>query len=150
MNSRFRTACLALIVALALPTAWAQAIEFRSVGEPAILFDTPSERGKPLFIVSPGTPVEVVVDLDKWVKVRDSGGALTWIERSKLSPQRTLIVTAASAVVRQRPEADAPVVFEATRAVVLELATPPVAGWVHVRHRDGASGFVRVTEVWGL
>ena len=22
--------------------------------------------------------------------------------------------------------------------------------WLHVRHRDGASGFIRVTQVWGV
>lgn len=150
MNTRCRNACLAFVLTLAVPAAWAQGIEFRSVSEPAILFDTPSDQGKRLFIVSPGTPVEVVVSLDKWVKVRDSGGSLTWIESDRLSSQRTLMVTAPSAVVRQRPETDAPVVFEATRAVILELATPPVAGWVQVRHRDGAAGFLRITEVWGL
>lgn len=148
MNVLFRSAALAAV--LALPAALAHAIEFRSVSEPAILFDTPSEKGKRLFIVTPGTPVEVVVDLDNWVKVRDAGGAITWIERSALSPQRTLMVTADSAVVRQHPERDAPAVFEAARDVVLELAAPPADGWVQVRHRDGASGYVRVTEVWGL
>ncbi|HRP75455.1 MAG TPA: SH3 domain-containing protein [Rhodocyclaceae bacterium] len=150
MSIRLRNTCLAIALTLAGPAVLAQGIEFRSVSEAAILFDTPSDQGKRLFIVSPGTPVEVVVNLDKWVKVRDSGGSLTWIERDKLGSQRTLIVTAPSAVVRQRPESEAPVVFEATRAVVLELATPPVAGWVQVRHRDGAAGFLRISEVWGL
>lgn len=150
MHTRLRNTCLTLVLALAGPAALAQGIEFRSVSEPAIMFDTPSDHGKRVFIVTPGTPVEVVVNLDKWVKVRDSGGSLTWIERDKLSSQRTLMVTAPSAIVRQHPQADAPVVFEATRAVVLELAAPPAAGWVQVRHRDGATGFLRITEVWGL
>jgi SH3-like domain-containing protein len=148
MKAFLRTA--AATAALTLAAAAAHAIEFRSVSEAAILYDSPSQQGKRLFIVSAGTPVEVVVDLDNWVKVRDAGGAITWIERRALSPQRTLMVTAASAVVRQRPERDAPPVFEAARDVVLEMAAPPAGGWVQVRHRDGASGFVRVTEVWGL
>lgn len=150
MRTGIGKACVTFVLALAGAAASAQGIEFRSVSEPAILFDTPSDQGKRVFIVSPGTPVEVVVNLDKWVKVRDSGGSLTWIERDKLSAQRTLMVTAPSAIVRQQPQADAPVVFEATRAVILELAAPPAAGWVQVRHRDGATGFLRITEVWGL
>ncbi|WP_232516411.1 SH3 domain-containing protein [Thauera sinica] len=27
---------------------------------------------------------------------------------------------------------------------------PPAEGWAKVRHTDGASGYVRVNEVWGL
>lgn len=148
MSALVRIATVAAtLLAVVMP---AHAMEFRSVGEPAILFDTPSQQGKRLFIVAAGTPVEVVVDLDDWVKVRDAGGAITWIERRALSPQRTVMITAASAVVRQRPQDDAPAVFEAARDVVLELAAAPVNGWAQVRHRDGASGFIRVTEVWGL
>jgi SH3-like domain-containing protein len=137
-------------VALALPTAFAHAIEYRSVNAPAILFDAPSEKGKRLFIVAPGTPVEVVVTLDKWVKVRDAGGALAWIESRALADQRTVMVTAARATVRQRAAEDAPATFEAVKDVVLELAAPPADGWVQVRHKDGATGYLRVSEVWGI
>jgi SH3-like domain-containing protein len=148
MTALSRTVILAAV--LTLPAALAHALEFRSVSQPAILFDTPSEQGKRLFIIAPGTPVEVVVDEEQWVKVRDTGGAIAWIERRALSPQRTLMVTVDSAVVRQQPDNAAPIAFEAARDVVLTLAGPPAGGWVQVRHRDGATGFVRVTDVWGL
>jgi SH3-like domain-containing protein len=126
------------------------ALEYRSVAAPAILYDAPSDQGKKLYIIARNTPVEVVVGLDKWVKVRDMGGGLAWIERGRLSEHRSLQVSAARAAVRQKPEEAAPVVFEAARDVVLELAEPPAAGWVKVRHRDGLSGYVRVADVWGL
>lgn len=141
---------VALAAALALSSAFAHAIEFRSVKEPAILFDAPSDKGKRLFIVAPGTPVEVVVSLDKWVKVREPGGAISWIERRALAEQRTVMVTVPRAVVRQRAAANAPVAFEAAKDVVLELVGAPADGWVQVRHKDGVSGYLRVTEVWGL
>lgn len=150
MSAPARTAAIAATVLAVVAPAQAQSMEFRSVAEPAILFDTPSDQGKRLYIISAGTPVEVVVDLDGWVKVRDAGGAITWIERRLLGAQRTVQVTAASAVVRQQPSSDAPAVFEAARDVVLELTAPPAEGWAQVRHRDGASGFIRITEVWGL
>jgi SH3-like domain-containing protein len=137
-------------LALALPAAVVHAIEYRSVNEPAILFDSPSDKGKRLFIVAPGTPVEVVVTLDKWIKVRDPGGAIAWIERRALADQRTVMVTAARATARQRAAEDAPAAFEAVKDVVLELAAPPAGGWVQVRHKDGATGYLRVNEVWGL
>lgn len=148
MKTLLRTALL--VASIALPVGASHAIEYRSVSKPSILFDTPSEQGKRLFIISAGTPVEVVVELERWVKIRDAGGAITWIERGALSTQRTVQVTTDSALVREAPAADAPVTFETVRDLVLELTADPSAGWVQVRHRDGTSGYLRVTEAWGL
>ncbi len=141
---------LALAFALTVAGAPALAIEYRSVAEPAILYDTPSDKGSRLFIIQPGTPVEVVVALDKWIKVRDPGGALTWIERRALAERRTVIITSARATVRQQASDSAPAVFETVKDVVLELSAPPADGWVRVRHGSGASGYLKVTDVWGL
>ncbi|HJS38151.1 MAG TPA: SH3 domain-containing protein, partial [Burkholderiales bacterium] len=67
---------------LALAAAVAQAGEFKSVGEPAaVLYDAPSRNAKPLYVVSRHYPVEIIVNLDAWVKVRDHTGALAWVER---------------------------------------------------------------------
>lgn len=142
-------ATLALVCGLSA-SGLVHAIEYRSVAAPAILYDAPSEKGKRLFIVSPGTPVEVVVTLDKWIKVRDPGGSITWIERQALAAKRTVQVTTARAVVRKQASESAPAAFEATKDVVLDLAEAPSDGWAKVRHADGAIGYVRVTEVWGL
>lgn len=113
------------------------------------MYDAPSEKGKRLFIVAPGTPVEVVVTLDKWMKVRDAGGALAWLERGALSDKRTVQVTAQRAMVRQNPAEDAPVAFEAARDVILEFVSKAGNGWIQVRHKDGSSGYLRVNEAWG-
>lgn len=145
-----RSSLLLVALAALAAAAPALALEYRSVAAPAILYDAPSDQGRKLFVIAKQTPVEVVVSLDKWVKVRDMGGGLTWIERSRLSDHRTVQVSAARATIRQKPEETAPPVFEANRDVILDLAEPPAAGWVKVRHRDGASGYVRVTDVWGL
>lgn len=148
MKALLRT--LLLVASITLPVGATHAIEYRSVAKPSILFDTPSERGKRLFIITAGTPVEVVVELEQWVKVRDAGGAITWIERGALSAQRTVLITSDSAMVREAPSTDAAVRFEAVRDLVLEVTAAPSAGWVQVRHRDGSSGYLRVTEAWGL
>ena len=148
MRTPFRSATLA--AALALLAGTAQAIDYRSVSEPAILFDAPSAQGKRLYIIAPGTPVEVVVVLDKWVKVRDPRGALSWIETRQLVDKRTVLVSAERTTARRSPDEAAPVAFEAVKDVVLELAGSAPNGWVSVRHRDGATGFLRVTDVWGL
>jgi len=137
-----------LLLALAgLPV---EAVEFRSVAEPSLLYDAPSAKADPRFIIARGTPVELVVSLDKWVKVRDSSGGLLWIERARLAERRTVIVTAGSATVLKSAEESAPVVFEVAKDVVLELLEAAPLGWARVKHRDGQSGFIRVSQVWGL
>ncbi|THF62346.1 hypothetical protein E6C76_18680 [Pseudothauera nasutitermitis] len=145
-----RAALRPLALALILASGAASAIDYRSVSEPAILYDAPSAQGKRLYIAATGTPVEIVVVLDKWVKVRDPGGAITWIEARQLAGKRTVLVTAERAAARRSAEEAAPIAFEAVKDVVLDLIGTPTDGWVQVRHRDGATGFVRVTEVWGL
>lgn len=146
-----RTRCLVVAGLLALAAASAEALEFRSVGEPSILYETPSAQGRKVFIISAGTPVEVVVDLELWVKVREPAGSINWISRSALRPQRTVMIVAAEgATGRESPNADARKTFEAAKDVVLDLVSPPQNGWIQVRHLNGAAGYVRVNEVWGL
>lgn len=141
---------LAAAVLGAFATVPAQALEFRSVDTAAVLYDAPSQKGSRLFVIRRGTPVEVVVSLEGWAKVRDADGGLAWIEKKNLGERRTLIVTAARASVRQGAEESAPLVFEAEKGVALEFVEPAAAGWARVRHADGQSGFVRANQVWGL
>ena len=146
---RFARFAVPALVALFAATG-ASAIEYRSISRHAILFDAPSTGARPLFILAPGTPVEIVVESGAWVRVRDTSGAMNWLESAALSPQRTLMVTAERATIRSAPDHGAAIAFEARRDVVLDLLAPPQAGWAHVRHRDGQTGYVRITEVWGL
>lgn len=126
------------------------ALEYRSVGDaPAVLYDGPSLRTSKILIISPGTPVEVVSSLEGWVKIRESGGQLAWIESKALGDKRTVVVTAQSAQVRATANETGALVFEAQRGVILELLEPGGA-WIRVKHRDGLAGFVRANQVWGL
>ena len=144
-----RLGALALIAAL-LASANAAALEFRSVAEPAaILYDAPSAKAQKLYVLSQGYPVEVVVKLEAWIKVRDESGEFAWIEKSRLSERHTVMVRVASAEVRQAPNENSAVVFTAEKNVFLELVDVAV-GWARVRHIDGATGFVKVSQLWGL
>ena len=142
---------------LALP-AFAHAADFRSTHDPAtILYDAPSARAKPLFVYGRDVPVETLVTVEGWTKVRDASGTIGWMPTKSLADKRTLVVRAATAEVRNAPDESAPIVFRAERNVLLDLAEPATSpsttaspGWVKVRHRDGASGFVRITQVFGL
>lgn len=142
----------ALVVLSLLGVAGAaQAIDYRSVSVPAaILYDAPSQAGKKLYLIKAQTPVEVVVRLDGWLKVRDAEGTLAWIEARNLADKRTLVVTAAKAEIRQADKPESPVLAELDKWVAVEFVEPASPGWAKVRHRDGAMGFIRSTQVWGL
>ncbi len=142
-------ALITLLAAQAVPSA-ALALDYRSVTEAVAVYDAPSAKAKPLFVVLAGTPVELVVSLEGWSKVRDSKGDLTWIEKKHLAEKRNVIVRAERAQVRVAAEDKAALVFEVERDVVLELLDVPPGGWAKVRHRDGQDGFLKATQVWGL
>jgi len=124
---------------------------FVTIGDkPAIMFDAPSTRANKTFIVNALTPLEVLVKLDKWTKVRDTENANGWIENTFLGERRHVQISATSAEVRAMPAANAALVFDAQRAVLLEVTGPIAAdAWLPVRHRDGQTGYVRLTQIWG-
>jgi len=142
----------ALAVSILLVLAWpAAAAEFRSIAESGtLMYDAPSVRAKKLFVASRLYPVEIVINIDTWAKVRDHAGDLVWVEKKALSDKRTVIVTAAVAEARQTASDQAVLVFQAQKGVALDIAEPPAGGWIRVRHADGATGYVRISQVWGI
>ncbi|MBP5987776.1 MAG: hypothetical protein KA538_11400 [Azonexus sp.] len=149
MANMWRRALLALSLVGAAGAALA--IDYRSVNVPAaILYDAPSQAGKKLYLIKAQTPVEVVVRLEGWFKVRDAEGTLAWIEARQLAERRTLVVTAPIAEIRQSDKPEALVVAELEKWVAVEFVEPASPGWAKVRHRDGATGYIRATQVWGL
>ena len=140
---------LFLLLLLASPAV--PAGEFRSIGDSAVLmYDAPSLKANKLFVASRFYPVEVIVQVDNWTKVRDVAGDLAWVQKQDLSDMRTVVVTAALADVRQNPDDGAPLVFQARQGVALEVVELGAGAWVKVRHRDGLTGYVRANQVWGL
>lgn len=125
------------------------AFDFVSVAEPAILYDANSLKAKKLFVATRYLPLEQVVVLDNWVKVRDNSGKLFWVEKRQLSSKRYVMVITPFTVVRRSPDEDAEVVFKATQQLGLEWLGNTGSGWVKVRHLDGATGYVRSSDVWG-
>ncbi|MHB0918943.1 MAG: SH3 domain-containing protein [Thiobacillus sp.] len=151
MKKRLRpiSLCLAtgLLLTLAHP-AWA--LEYRSTGRAALLYDAPSTAASKIAIAGSGLPLEVVVVTDVWVKVRDPSGRLAWVEKSALGGAKTVMIKADASVVRQQPRADAEVVFRAERGLLLEIAGEANPyGWLPVRHADGLAGWLPAHEAWG-
>lgn len=137
--------------ACVLASACAHALEFKSVGAASlILYDAPSLKGTRLFVAPRGMPVEVVLTYGEWVKLRDVSGDLAWAEAKSLSARRNVVVKIANAKVRGTADADANPVMSADKGVLLEVVDAPAAGWVKVRHRDGITGYIRASDVWGV
>ena len=126
------------------------AAEFRSVIVPkAVVYDTPSAQGKKVYLLGQGYPVEVIVNLAEWVKVRDQKGGLSWIDAKQLSPNRTLLVVVL-ADIKPSPDMSVASIGRLEKDVVIDLLEPAKNGWVKVKHRDGLTGFIQTSAVWGL
>jgi SH3-like domain-containing protein len=142
-----------LVLAAMLPAcaaSAAQTIEFKSVGaDAAVAYDAPSVKGRKVFVTPRGMPVETVLTYGDWTKVRDSAGDLFWLESKSLTPKRMLIVKVANAKVHASADDASAPVFSADKGVLLELTEPATSGWLKVRHRDGQSGYVKASDVWG-
>lgn len=154
MKSIASAARVVVSAAILLATSQsALAVDYVSVATAATLYDAPSVKAKPRYVIARDTPVEQVVVVGAWVKVRDSAGDLLWIEKSMLSPKRTVIVRGERVKVRQVADEQAALVFEAEHDVVLDVVEPVVqgvAGWAKLKHRSGQIGYAKAKEVWGL
>ena len=138
------------VAAPALAATQVSGALFAAIGDkPAIVYDAPSAKAQKTFILSRMHPVEVLVKLDKWVKIRDADNTIGWIESAALGNTRAVQISANTAEIRAMPNPNATIVFEAQRAVVLETTGPVVNGWLPVRHRDGQTGYVSKSQVWG-
>ena len=128
----------------------AHALEFRSVTPAkAVLYDAPSLEATKLYILNAGYPVEIIVDLGDWLKVRDQQGGLSWIQNKHLTTKRTVLTTE-KADIKSAEDADSSILAIVEKDVSLELISPIINnGWVKVKHRDGIMGFVHASVLWG-
>jgi SH3-like domain-containing protein len=133
----------------------ALADDFKQTNEAATIgYEGPSTRATKQFLYSRGTPLEMLVQIEGWYKVRDSQGALVWVERKTLGERSNVQVKpTAPADVFASPDANAPIAFRVESGVLLSLVAPPSAAtgaFAQVRHRDGQTGYVRLDAVFGL
>ncbi|MGK5058257.1 SH3 domain-containing protein [Janthinobacterium lividum] len=146
--SKFRWMAGAVLL---LATAASHAVDFKTVGAaPVILYDAPSSKGGKLYVAPRGMPLEVVLSYGEWVKVRDASGEMAWTEAKGLSAKRNVVARAANLKVRASPDDTASPLILVDKGVLLEMSEQPSSGWVKVRHKDGQSGYVKTSEVWGL
>ena len=135
------------LLALALP---ASALDYRSTARATILYDAPYSAAGKVAITGSGVPLEVVVDTEAWIKVRDFSGRLSWVEKSALGTAKTVMVKAETSAMRSQPRADSEIVAQLARGVLLSVTGPANAfGWLPVKHTDGLAGWMPAHEAWG-
>lgn len=145
-----RTSIITTLALVLLPFS-AAALEFKSVANhKTVLYDAPSASAKKILIMGQFYPLEVIVSLGDWIKVRDAQGAISWIEAKNLAAKRTVMVVAANAEIRAEGNPTSALLATLDKDVVLEVVdTKLTNGWLKVKHRDGITGFVLVASVWG-
>ena len=126
--------------------------EFRSVASSkTILYEAPSATTKRVYLVGEGYPLEIIVNLGDWLKVRDPYGTLSWVESKNLQSKRTVIVKADKANIYKDPESKSALVATIEKDVVIELSDPLIAnGWIKVRYQQDLDGYLQTSQVWGI
>lgn len=146
----FSSLHLAVLFTLLPGAGIAGAVEFVSVGvNNAILYDAPSIKAKKKYVVNRYMPFEQVVTLNGWIKVRDSKGELSWVEKRVLSGKRYVFALPPLLDVYAGPDTASAKVFKARQQTAMEYLESTGTGWIRVRHQDGDIGFVRGIDVWG-
>ena len=147
---KYRVRAALLVVLLSFNTHASAALEYLSIVDNAvIMYNAPSIKADKLYVVSRYLPVEAIVRVEGWIKVRDSSGALSWVEQKAISGKRFVVVIEQQAQVYQAADINSTLLFLAQKDVVFEWLESSANGWVKVRHRDGQSGYVKTTQIWG-
>src|SRR5438445_13355943 len=106
------------LINLAWPMV-AMAADHRTTTEAAtVLYDAPSSKARPLFVYGKDVPVETLVSVEGWIKIRDNSGTIGWIPSKSLSDKRMLLVRVPVADIRAEADDAAPVVFRAEQNVL--------------------------------
>ncbi|MGL4230298.1 MAG: SH3 domain-containing protein [Casimicrobium sp.] len=141
-----------LVLAMAAISLPALADDFKQTVDAATVgFEGPSTRATKQFIYSRGTPLEVLVTIEGWYKVRDAQGGLVWVERRTLGERSNVQVkSAAAADAFTASDELSPLAFRVEPGVLLTLVAPPTSGFAQVRTRDGQIGYMRLDTLFGL
>lgn len=94
-----------------------------------------------------GLPVKVIEVYPNWRKIEDPDGTQGWMLASLLSDERTALVTGGVRVLRERPSADAPVLWRAEAGVVGKLSDC-ARGWCRLDVL-GRMGYVETDHIYG-
>ena len=96
--------------------------DFMSVkADQAFLHEAPSGSTKKVYIVTKGYPLEVIVSLKEWKKVKDHEGLINWIKTSDLSSKKTVLNLKNNNSIYLKPNSSSPLLANVNENVTLEL-----------------------------
>ena len=118
----------------------------------AILFAGPSKTTEKMFIVTEGYPLEVLVSLKDWKKIKDHNGKISWIESKYTHNERTVLILKDDAIIFNQANENSHKLANVDKFVVLKLNSAMLVGnWAQVKTQiEGLIGFINSKEVWGL
>jgi len=117
----------------------------------AVLYDAPSTSAKKTLLLSQFYPVEIIVNLGDWLKVRDAQGVISWVEAKQLTTKRMALVKTNSAEIRVAADPSSKLVAIIEKDLVLEVLDVTASnGWIKVKHRDGLTGYILTSSIWGV
>lgn len=127
--------------------------DFMSVNsDQAFLHEAPSDSTKKSFIVTRGYPLEVIVSLKEWKKVKDHEGLINWIKTSDLSSKRTVLNLKGDNSIYLEPSPESPMLAKVNENVTLELLdAKKIDDWIKVYSKVAdIEGFIKATDLWGI
>ena len=96
-----------------------------------------------------GLPVQVVDETTDWRRICDPSGALVWVHRSMVDGRRTVVALGAQALPLRASPKDGAAVGAYLKPRSLAALGRCDGGWCQVS-AEGASGWVKPAEVWGV
>lgn len=93
-------------------------------------------------------PVRVIATYTNWRKIEDPEGIQGWMQANLLSVDRTGLVKGETRPMRERPKADAQIIWRAEPGVVGKLSECG-RGWCKLDVR-GRIGYIEAAHVWGV
>ena len=121
---------------------------------PATLYDSHSERARPIWILSGGHPARRLTSVTGWHKVETHRPEITgWVRAAETRPGDWMVTIAERTELKAEPSPEAQNAAVVARGGILEaLARVPFCGadgcWHHAAHPDGETGYVRAADVW--
>jgi SH3 domain protein len=127
--------------------------EYLSVGvDQSFLHEAPSDSTKKNFIVTKGYPLEVLVSLKEWKKVKDHQGAINWIQSNHLSTKKMALNFKDNNPIHLEPDKSSPTLAFVAENVLLEvLDNKKIDNWIKVYSKSTeVEGFISTESLWGI
>ena len=118
----------------------------------AFLYEGPSSSTDKEFIITEGYPLQVMVRLKDWIKVKDHLGKISWIQSADTSKDRNVMTLNDNVNLFYKPTTDSVHLAKIEKDITLKLLSPfPTNGWIQVKTlSQNIEGYIRAEDVWGL